>query len=384
LGGLRRRGAARLRRRHRPQGQPVKIAVDARELCGKPTGVGRYLFELLQEWSDGPERRRHAWTLYAHDTPHVPAGFSDRVCIVPGHGGTRWEQWDLARRLRRDRPDVLFAPAYTAPLAAPCPTVVTIHDVSFFAQPDRFRWREGLRRRRVTALAARRARIVLTVSEFSRREIARHTGVPLDAIRVVHHGMRLPAAPPPTRRRPLVLYAGSIFPRRHVDLLIAAFGGTVAGRLPEARLEIVGENRLPDPAAVEGWLAAMPPGARERVACRSWVDDDTLQRLYSEAAVFAFLSDYEGFGLTPLEALAAGVPVVVLDTPVAREIYGEAARYIADATAPEPLGAALMELLTDEAARQARLAAAPGVLARYRWDVAAAATLDAITGAAGD
>jgi glycosyltransferase involved in cell wall biosynthesis len=100
-----------------------------------------------------------------------------------------------------------------------------------------------------------------------------------------------------------------------------------------------------------------------------------LARLYAEASVFAFLSEYEGFGLTPLEALAAGVPPVVLDTPVAREVYGEAAAYVP----PGDLGgtaATLRRFLSSSAESDGILARAPAVLARYSWDTAAAETLD--------
>ena len=119
----------------------MRIAVDARELHGRPTGVGRYLGELLAEWGQAAEARRHSWTLYAHARPAIGAPWSESVRVVDGSGGTAWEQWHLSRALSKDRPDVLFAPGYTAPLTAPAPTVLTVHDVSFFAHPEWFSFR---------------------------------------------------------------------------------------------------------------------------------------------------------------------------------------------------------------------------------------------------
>jgi glycosyltransferase involved in cell wall biosynthesis len=103
--------------------------------------------------------------------------------------------------------------------------------------------------------------------------------------------------------------------------------------------------------------------------------------LYQRASGFAFLSSYEGFGLTPLDAIAAGVPPVVLDTPTAREVYGPAALYV---PGPEPalIEAALDRVLFDPRCRASILAAAPGILERYDWTTTGRATLDAITGAA--
>ncbi len=375
----------------------MKIAVDARELTARPTGVGRYLAELVARWSNSPAARRHEWRLYAHGRPTMPDALPATFAVLPGHGGTVWEQWTFARRLARDRPDVLFAPGYTAPLTAPCPTAVTIHDVSFSAHPEWFSFREGVRRRTLTAWSARRARVVLTDSTFSREEITRLLGVPRERVRVIPLGVtRRPRAPiegratttgsseAPEGRVPLVLFVGSIFRRRHVDCLIDAFIQSVAERVPNSRLEIVGENRSYPPVDLEERLRRAPPGIATRVTLRSYVDEPTLGDLYARATVFAFLSEYEGFGLPPLEALAMGVPPVVLDTPVAREIYGSAARYVgADLSSTHTLADAIVELMTTPSARGAVLRQADEVLARYDWSRAAAATLDAIEEAAG-
>ncbi|MGD9904426.1 MAG: glycosyltransferase family 4 protein [Vicinamibacterales bacterium] len=357
----------------------MRVAIDARELAGHPTGVGRYLRELLREWRNGPATA-HDIVLYSHRPPPEPPD-DWPLRIVPGSGGTRWEQWEFARALGSDRPDVLFAPGYTAPLACPAPVALAVHDVSYFAHPEWFRAREGLRRRQITAWAARRAHVVLAPSAFSASEIVRFTGVPASRVRVVYLGVRAPATPPARERRPLVLFVGSLFQRRRIDVLIDAFARVVADH-PAAHLDIVGDNRTMPRLDFTAQVAALGLGAR--VGLRHWVDDETLTTLYSDAAVFAFLSEYEGFGFTPLEALAHGAVPVVLDTPVAREIYGEAAVQLADGPhLVESLAATLRHLLADPAARAPHLAAALPVLARYHWRDTAAHTWRAIEEAAG-
>ncbi len=365
----------------------MKIAIDARELRGKPTGVGRFLAEVLAAWRTMPEAQAHELIMCAPD--------DDGPSTSLGAGGTLWEQVRLPRSVRDARADVLFAPGYSGPIFCPVPMVVAIHDVSFAARPEWFSWREGARRRTTVQLAARAAARVVTISQFSKREIVTHLGIDSAKIVVVYPGVadltlrpfdRLKVAPsgvegrqaqghpehsrgmkgPPRMANELsqtVLFAGSIFNRRHVPELIEGFA-RLARVHPDARLEIVGENRTsPHIDLVD---IARATGLGDRVQLRSYVPDDELRSLYAGGSAFVFLSEYEGFGLTPLEALAAGVPVLLLDTPVAREVCGDAAIYVAR---PDPalIEAALTTLLFDPLERARILTAAQRVLARYSW-----------------
>ena len=362
----------------------MRIAVDARELCGRPTGVGRYLGELLAAWAADAGAMRHEWTLYAHTRPQVPSAWQSAVRVVAGSGGSAWEQWAFPRALGLQRPDVVFAPAYSAPLTAPAPVVLTVHDVSFYAHPEWFSFREGARRRLLTGWSARRARTVITDTVFSQGEIARHIGLPESRVEVIPLGMRRPVMPPPeasaSPREPIVLYVGSVFERRRVDQLIAAFDA-VAEQVPAAQLEVVGENRTRHPHRD---LEALRRQSRhrDRIHLRAYVDEATLADLYARASAFAFLSEYEGFGLTPLEALAAGVPPVLLDTPVARETAGAAARYVDANAGHQAIADALVAVLTDQDVRRGILDHAPAVLSQYDWQATAARTLAALEGAA--
>lgn len=358
----------------------MRIGIDARELCGRPTGVGRYLNGLLAEWAVDDRARRHEFVLYAPEALAVTLDarrFATR--IVPGPGGTWWEQVRLPAVAAKDHLDVLFAPAYTAPLMRTVATVVVIHDLSFAAHPEWFGMREGVRRRWLSKQSAERAQAVITVSQFSRRELAELFGVADSKIHVIPHGI----TPPPVTTftandHGKVLYVGSIFNRRHVPDLIRAFA-PIARQHPQTSLEIVGDDRT-FPREDLGTFIALE-GLTANVRWRKWIADRELGELYGSARAFGFLSEYEGFGLTPLEALAAGVPSVLLDTAVARETCGEAALFVrcGDIAATTH---ALEQLLFDPATRARILEAAPSVLARYSWPRAARDTLAVIEGCA--
>ena len=176
----------------------------------------------------------------------------------------------------------------------------------------------------------------------------------------------------------MVLYVGSVFNRRHVPELIDGFA-RLARRQPAVRLEIVGDNRTMPRLELDRLVRAS--GVDDRIRIRSYVADEELRRLYRHARAFAFLSDYEGFGLTPVEALSARIPIVVLDTPVAREIYGGAAIHV---PRPDPglIDAALERALFDQAERSRVLDASAAVLARYSWEECAHRTLQILLASA--
>jgi len=352
----------------------MRIGIDARELCGRPTGVGRYLRGLLDQWATSAYADRHEFVLYTS----APLGVSLDARRFPtrlaaGTGGTWWEQIVLPKVVARDHVELLFAPAYTAPLVSDVPTVVAIHDLSFAARPEWFTMREGMRRRWVTRRAAQRARAIITISEFSRRELVERFGVPESHIHVIPPGITMPPGTPTRggQRTPTVLYVGTILNRRHLPDLIRAFAPIARGR-PDVALEIVGDNRSFPPEDLDGAIESEAISAQAH--WRRYIDEQQLRTLYGSARAFAFLSEYEGLGLTPLEALAAGTPSVLLDTAVARESCGEAALYVPVNDIPATTRA-LTQLLFDDLLRARLLAAAPGVLARYDWPRAARDTL---------
>ncbi|HEV3141712.1 MAG TPA: glycosyltransferase family 1 protein [Vicinamibacterales bacterium] len=359
----------------------MRIGVDARELSGRPTGVGRYLAGLLTDWSNNAAARKHEFVLYAAQP--IAAELDTHRFIprtVAGSGGTWWEQISVPPAAAADRLDAWFAPGYTAPLRLESPIVVAVHDLSFVAHPEWFRIREGMRRRFICGRTVAAARAVVTISEFSRRELIERLNVAENKIHVippaVHHLSPQPSAL--SHDRPRILFVGTIFNRRHVPDLVRAFA-PIARAHADAFLDIVGDDRTYPREDLAGTIAA--EALEGQVRWHQYVDDDRLRELYASARAFAFLSEYEGFGMTPLEALSAGVPSVLLDTPVARETCGSTALYVAlnDLTATTE---ALQRLLFDAETRNRLLNARVHTLARYGPGRAGRDTLSVIENAA--
>jgi len=174
-----------------------------------------------------------------------------------------------------------------------------------------------------------------------------------------------------------VLFVGSIFNRRHVPDLIRGFA-PIARAHPDVSLDIVGDNRSFPREDLRQTIAA--ERIEPHVHWHEYVSDQRLAAMFAAARAFAFLSEYEGLGLTPLEALAAGVPPLLLETAVARESCGAAALYVpVNDLAATTRG--LESLLFDDRTRQRILSAAPAALAKYSWARAARETLAVIEAA---
>ena len=361
---------------------PLRIAIDARELAGHVTGAGVYLLHMLRHWLPRDDVRISliAHRALAPEAASVPGFDRAAVVIKPSSvGGTRWEQLALPRQAAGTGSEVLFSPAYTAPLLISLPTVLALHDVSFAAHPEWYAQPGRFRRNFIARRAAGRAAAVVTLSEFSVAEIARHYGIARDRMHVVPPGAPPRGTPAPAlAREPLVTYVGSIFNRRHVPALIAAFTRVSRAR-PDARLFIAGADRTWPRQDIRGLIEAS--GATDRITWRADASNAEIAAVLARASVSAFLSEYEGFAMTPFEALAHGVPSVMLDTPVAREVYGDAAVFV-DRADPDTVAAALLRLIDDAAGREEIVGRAAPLWARYDWARSADALLRVIREAA--
>jgi glycosyltransferase involved in cell wall biosynthesis len=365
------------------------VGIDGRELAGHPTGTGRYLRNLLRHWREAGD------TLVVYtDGPAPPdpvlghPGVRTRALGRGGSRGVVFQQWTLPRAARGDGLDVFFSPAYSCPLRLHVPRVTAVHDLSFFACPEDFTPTDALRRRVLTAASLRASRRLPVCSQFTARELVRL--FPDLADRVVHVPLaaadELPAPPPRAEARaalgltgPLVLCVGAILNRRCLPELLRAVA-RLRDRHPGLLLDVVGEERTHPRLELAARLAALDLGASVRLS--GYVDDAALAIRYAAADALVALSEYEGFGLPPLEAAARGVPLVVGRPPSLGEIFRDASLLV-DPRDEAAIAAALHCVLADAPTRGRLLAAGRALAARHSWADTAERTRALLLEAAG-
>ncbi|WP_352429513.1 glycosyltransferase family 1 protein [Thermoflexus sp.] len=362
------------------------IVVDVSAAVHHRAGLGRYAAELVAALIPLLPGRL---AVFYHDAPRadrfppldrLPAR-STRLRAKP------WRLSVLLADLLRRPMDAVIGPAalfhatdHLLPPLRAIPSVFTLHDLIFRLYPETHM---PLNRWFLTWMMPRflrRADRIIAVSECTRRDLLRWYRVPEERVVVIHEGVheRFRPAPPEAvaavRYRyhlpqTFILYVGTIEPRKNLPTLFAAYRALLA-RWPDLGLVIAGKIGW----RTEGTFRALRAlGLEGRVRFLGYVPEADLPALYSAAALFAFPSLYEGFGLPPLEAMACGTPVVVADAAALPEIVGEAGLRVPP-QAPEAWAAALEAVLSD-GALQARLRDAGLRRAtRFRWSEAARQT----------
>jgi glycosyltransferase involved in cell wall biosynthesis len=338
----------------------VRIGIDARKL--HDFGIGTYIRNLLQELARMDHESEYVILSHPEDRDAVTTlGGNFRAVKETAGNYSLAEQVKIPLDLRREKVDIFHAPHYVLPALVRCPSVVTIHDCIHLMFPQYLPNRTALAYARTSiTLAAKRSTRILTGSESAKRDILRFVDVPAGKIDVIYHACdpRFRATPDEeavarVRERfqlqdQFVLYAGNVKPHKNLERLIEAFHIVRSRGLDHLKLILIGDD-------ISKYTALRRAVHRHQlhkyVRFLGFLPLETLAVLYRLAAVFAFPSLSEGFGLPLLEAMASGTPVVTSSVSSLPEVAGDAA-VLVDPYDASSIADGIYRVLTDDTLRQ--------------------------------
>lgn len=331
----------------------MDIGIDARMYGIKNRGIGRYLERLLEHLAEINDNNRY--TVFvgseAAGGMKLPAGkFRVVKADIPWYG---WrEQILLPRLIRAAGVDLMHFPHWNVPYFCPKPYAVTIHDLLLLHFPDeratalpQWKYRLKLKAARVLLRrAVQKAKRIITISQFTKRDIIRHLGAKAEKITVTYLGAdkmilgteRLPNLSGFDEyltarfniKKPYLLYVGSAYPHKNLENLCRALARLRRQYNRDWQLVLAGRRDY-FYERLQRWAAsdAEVKSAAADIIFTGQVSDNDLDGLYRGARLFVFPSLYEGFGLPPLEAMARGAPVAAAKTSCLPEVLADAAYY---------------------------------------------------------
>lgn len=357
----------------------MRIGINGRFLVAKRTGVQRAAFNLIRTlveidrenqyliFTGRGQLGRPEWNY-----PNVQVIESD---LREGESFLNhvWEQFWLPILAHRHKVDLLHSPANVAPLFYRGVSVVHIHDLCFVVNPQWYSFTFRTVYNFIIPRLARRASRVITCSNNSKNDLLHFCRLTADKVSLVYWAVDdifLKRATDASSARDVeakglgefILYVGSLEPRKNINTLIKSYVQLRRSN-PHLKPKLVligGES----PLFADVQLRVKDYAGD--IVFKGFIDDETLRAFYSKAALVAYPSLYEGFGLPPLEAMASGTPVITSDGSSIPEVVGEAA-FMIDPRSVEQLTNAMVRLLTDKELRQKLVALGKIQVERFNW-----------------
>ena len=366
-------------------GRPPRVLVDATSVPADRGGVGRYVDGLLgvlgRAGGGGVElvvvgqrtdAERYSRLLPGAEVLAAPAAVSHRPARLA------WEQTGLPLLAQQVGAQVLHSPFYTCPLRASCPVTVTVHDATFFTEPEHYDKSRRTFFRSAIKTSLRRAARVIVPSKATRDELIRLLDADPTRIDVAYHGVdpiafHAPSDDEKARVRarlglgatPYVAFLGAKEPRKNVPNLIRGWVTAVSEREDPPALVIAGGQGHDD--EIDRAVAEVP--SRLRLLRPGYLRYADLPGFLGGALVAAYPSYGEGFGLPILEAMACAAPVLTTPRLSLPEVGGDAVAYTSED--PEQIAADLGALLDDESRRLTLAKAGFDRAKEFTWESSA-------------
>ena len=344
----------------------MRICVSALLVTTEPgmklAGVGRHMFAVLNELTITD--LGHQYDVFIRDDVSIPPAWNEckwitwhRLSIKNSRQRVWWEHFKIGREAKRLNSDLVLSLFLSLPEFCKIPMVAIAHDAFPRTHADWYPPRKRIILDQLTALACKKSKALVTVSEFSKRELAQAYKIPASKIFVAPNGLgndihilseeelkQIDMSK--FKSEKYILSVGTIEPRKNLDGLIKAF--EILKRNPEMsdlKLLVAGAKGWLESTVGNTWGAS---GVKEDIEFLGYVSDLELNVLMQNAKVFALTSFVEGFGIPPLEAMTVGTPVVVSNTSSLPEVCGDFAFYC-DPSSPQSIADAMTQAITDSA-----------------------------------
>lgn len=312
----------------------MRVALDAIPLVAAKTGIGHYTDALAEALAR--IHTDHQFTLLSPFdfafpvTPATPPNLN-KVYFPVRSIFRRWWLIGAPALMQISPYDVFHGTNYCIPVFAPCPTVVTVHDLSLFRRSQTHEDDNVRRGKRRIPIMIRRATAIIAPSEWTRREILEHFRLAPERVRVIPEAARREMRPltaiesAAVRQKhgldgPYLLFVGTIEPRKNLPVLLRAYDELLRTTPHRPKLVICGGGGWKNDEVYQ-LVTELKLG--EMVRFLGYVVDEDLPALYSGAECFLYPSIYEGFGLPPLEAMACGTPVITSNASSLPEVVGD-------------------------------------------------------------
>ena len=376
------------------------MTINGRNLEGRRTGVGRYLSNVLNLWTQTYDDFS-ADIFFRNHIPDDKFLVERRInshLITPPPAidyGPIWENIYLPKAVKKCRnADIYFSSNYTLPLTKIADRhVVTIFDISYIAHPEWFPKRQLASLRPLTGPTVRNADMILTGSLATKLEILKYYDIDSEKIKVTNLGIDnefLKYSEPEgvfhsgrvkrdyELKGKIVLFVGLLMNRRNVPQLIEAVSILKRRFGDDVTLVLLGKNHTHPYQDINRIAANLDMATNLK-----WIEycsDDDVFGLYKAADVFMCTSLYEGFNITPLEALGLGVPVICSNLSSLPEVVGDAALMVEDPSDPVELAKAIESVLSDEDLARQLIEKGKNQASQFSWERCAEETMNFMTG----
>lgn len=363
----------------------MRIGVNTRLLLkGKLEGIGWFSHQTLERMVH--QHPEHEFVFF-FDRPYDESFvFSSNVTpvVVPPQARhpllfTMWFDITLPYMLKKHKIDLFLSPDGFCSLTTKVPTCLVIHDLAFEHYPEHFKLSHRYYWKKFTPKFAKKAKRIVTVSEYSRDDINFHYKIPKEKIDVVYNGAHDDYRPLTFEEKEAVkekyadgceyfVFAGALHPRKNILNMLKAFVAFKKMQRSNMKFIIVGRFAWKYDEVLK-MKEEMP--FKEDVKWVGYMNVDELSKIIGGAYAMVYASLFEGFGIPILEALQCNVPVIVSDTSAMPEVAGKAGLMV-DPDNVEAIAGKMEQLYKDETLRAKLIAEAPAQVAKFDWDKSAA------------